>query len=473
MRAWDVLRRPIWLFDPNTHRGVYANTSAMELWGAADLDELLSRDFSQLSPAVIARLARLAKATDEGEEVSEQWTFYPKGRPVTVQATISAYPLEDGRKVLMFEASPAETQAGERRAVEALRHTTTLITLFDADGRAIFTNPAAFAAYGVNELGFAERFRDPDAGRRLFERALEGEGAGDLCMADTGLGLRWHQMDARRVIDPVTGLAGVILNERDVTARIEAEQARAAAEQRAAMAEARRQFLSDMSHELRTPLNAVMGFSELLLTAAGEPTTRDQARRIHEAGQRLVEVVEQMIAISNDEGDGVGQGEGGAGPSAQFVNAPDRAPELTAEEAPLKVLYVDDNESNRALVTAVLSAQGMTCVTAEDGKSGVAAAAGGEFDLILMDIQMPVMNGVEATRAIRALETRVAELPIVAVTANTLEEQLQAYADAGMDDLIAKPIQLAELVGKVTAWGESSRAARVGGSDGSGVRRAA
>src|SRR5471032_2668338 len=89
MQAWDALRRPIWLFDPQALRGVYANGAALRLWGADSLDELLGRDFSQLSRAVRARTKRLAQVTSDGSEVNERWTFYPNGEPVTVQATIS------------------------------------------------------------------------------------------------------------------------------------------------------------------------------------------------------------------------------------------------------------------------------------------------------------------------------------------------------------------------------------------------
>jgi len=348
MKAWDSLRRPIWLFDPVGLRGVYANTAALALWGAETLAELLSRDFSQLSPAVLARTDRLARATAGGETVDEQWTFYPGGQPVTVQATISTYRLDDGRPVLMFEAAPSEVSAGERRSVEALRHTSTLITLFDAEGRAIFSNPAAFSAYDHLEHPFVARFREPERGRELFERARGGAIAADLCEVETAKGRRWHHLDARPVIDPVTGAPGVLLNEKDVTARVEAEAARAAAEQKAAMAEARQKFLTDMSHELRTPLNAVIGFAGLLRDSGLDPARAVQATRILDAGERLNHVVERMIALEDP-------GEPAAQTNATIAHArPDTSIGGDGPEAPLRVLYVDDNESNRALVTAIL-----------------------------------------------------------------------------------------------------------------------
>jgi CheY-like chemotaxis protein len=118
----------------------------------------------------------------------------------------------------------------------------------------------------------------------------------------------------------------------------------------------------------------------------------------------------------------------------------------------LRVLCVDDNSRNLALLRAVLSAYKVECETADDGMGAIEAASRGGFDVILMDIQMPVMNGVEATRAIRRLPTAQAKAPIIAVTANTLDEQLDEYRAAGMNDCIAKPVPMAELMAKILHW---------------------
>ncbi|KQS55285.1 diguanylate cyclase [Brevundimonas sp. Leaf363] len=442
MRAWDALKRPIWLFDPINLTGVYANAPALALWGARTLEDLLARDFSQLSEAVKARTDRLAKVTANGEEVYERWTFYPNGQPVTVQALISTYRLEDGRPVLMFEAAPADVDAEERRAAEALRHTSTLITLFDAEGAPVFCNPAAFAAYGSPSHPFEARFARPELSQPILKRALGGQVASELVEAVTVHGRRWHNMDARPVTDPVTGALGVLLNERDVTERVEAQQAQVAAEREAAVARAREHFLTEMSHELRTPLNAVLGFSELLQGSDLPGAATSQAARIHAAGQRLLTVVNQMI--DRNEGD------------LPTVAAPCPAvPAVAMPEAAagaVRVLYVDDNDSNRLLVTTILGSQGVVCETAEDGAQGLEAAAGADWDLILMDIQMPVMDGVEATRAIRALPGLRGCVPIVAVTANTLGAQRDLYASVGMNDCLAKPVNIAQLMETVAVW---------------------
>jgi CheY-like chemotaxis protein/signal transduction histidine kinase len=449
MHAWDSLRRPIWLFDPDGFFGVYANPSALELWGAKSLDELLQRDFSNLSPAVRARTERLVRSTAGGGSVRERWTFYPQGKPATVDTTISTHVLPDGRAVLLFEASPAEIDIEERRAVEALRHTSTMVTLFDLKGAQIFANPASFSAYGASAPGFAARFGDEDAGRRLLERAHVGEAVGDVAEMVTRDGPRHHFVETRLVLDPASGEPGVLLNEVDVTLRVEAERARSAAEQRAAMAEARQAFLMEMSHELRTPLNAVIGFSNLLRAGGLAREHTEQAQRIYAAGQRLSEVVEEMIGLGADVD---------APPPMQMSPGPDVGEaEDDAPRVPVRVLYVDDNESNRMLVKAILASQGIECRLAEDGQEGLDAARGGGFDVILMDIQMPVMNGIDATRAIRRLQGAPGDAPIVAVSANTQPHELVSYDAAGMDDVVAKPINAVELLGKVMGWGVAGR----------------
>lgn len=454
LTAWDSLRRAVWLFDPDTCFGVYANRTALSLWGAADLDELLSRDFSKLSPAVRARTDRLKSVTAGGEQVEERWTFYPNGEPLTVQALISTVALDDGRKVLLFEATEADVGVEERRAVEALRHSAGPVGLFDASGAVLFANPGAFSAYGEGK-SLIDRFEDRAAGQAVLDAALDERTTAEVHRMVTLKGPRWHHIDCRPVQDPVTGAVSVLLNERDVTDRVEAEAARAAAEQKVAMAEARQRFLSDMSHELRTPLNAVMGFADVLARAGLTPDQAAHVARITAAGGALHTVVERMIDLSQrDDWGGAIDLDALMKPKSS-VPASDAAVPVADEESDegegraMVVLYVDDNESNRVLVSTLLTAQGVICETADDGAEGVEAASRGGWDVILMDIQMPVMDGVEATRRIRALGTEVSATPIIALTANTLAEQLELYFAVGMDDCIAKPLNAAEMFDKL------------------------
>ncbi|ATC26076.1 response regulator [Caulobacter vibrioides] len=116
----------------------------------------------------------------------------------------------------------------------------------------------------------------------------------------------------------------------------------------------------------------------------------------------------------------------------------------------LHVLLVEDNATNRLIATRMLEALGARVTTAEDGAQGVTAARQG-FDLILMDIQMPVMDGVEATHRIRAFNNPAGAAPILAMTANAMAHQQASYLAAGMDGAIAKPLSPLALTQAIAA----------------------
>jgi CheY-like chemotaxis protein len=115
----------------------------------------------------------------------------------------------------------------------------------------------------------------------------------------------------------------------------------------------------------------------------------------------------------------------------------------------VRVLVVEDNATNRMIATKLLESLGAEVSTAADGYLGVEAAAKGGFHLILMDVQMPGIDGLEAARRIRALGGPAAETPIVALTANVLAHQRRAYLDAGMDGVVGKPISPGALLREI------------------------
>ncbi len=121
--------------------------------------------------------------------------------------------------------------------------------------------------------------------------------------------------------------------------------------------------------------------------------------------------------------------------------------------APLRILLVDDNSVNRKLASLMLGKAGHQIISAEDGAEAVQAVAGQSFDLVLMDVQMPGMNGLEATRRIRALPDGRGRLPILAVTAEAMQGDDRRCYEAGMDDYLTKPIDRARLLAKVNQWG--------------------
>jgi len=126
---------------------------------------------------------------------------------------------------------------------------------------------------------------------------------------------------------------------------------------------------------------------------------------------------------------------------------------VTALERPIRALIVEDNAVNRELITTLLSPFGLELDTACDGAEAVEAVIRGRYDVILMDMQMPVMDGLTATRRIRALpDIAAARTPIIAMTANVLPEQVARCREAGMDDHLGKPINLPLLLAAIDRW---------------------
>ena len=117
-----------------------------------------------------------------------------------------------------------------------------------------------------------------------------------------------------------------------------------------------------------------------------------------------------------------------------------------------RILAVEDDEVGRELVVTILRGAGYLVDTVVDGNSAVEAVGAGGYDLVLMDVQMPGMDGLGATRQIRTGEPEGRRVPIVALTAYALEEERQRCLEAGMDDFVTKPIEAESLVKTVRRW---------------------
>jgi signal transduction histidine kinase/CheY-like chemotaxis protein len=127
------------------------------------------------------------------------------------------------------------------------------------------------------------------------------------------------------------------------------------------------------------------------------------------------------------------------------------AAEAVARLRGARVLLVEDNRINQELVVELLGGQGVQVTVAENGREALSLLERRPFDGVLMDVQMPVMDGYRATEKIRA-QRRFAELPIIAMTANAMEADRQRALDAGMNDYLAKPIDIDEAFIRLAHW---------------------
>jgi CheY-like chemotaxis protein len=128
----------------------------------------------------------------------------------------------------------------------------------------------------------------------------------------------------------------------------------------------------------------------------------------------------------------------------QALRAASREPQH-ATGTGASLLLVEDNEVNQALALALLARSSHRVHAVGSGVEAVAAVGAGDYDLVLMDVQMPEMDGIEATRRIRALEGAKSRIPIVAMTANAMMGDRERFLEAGMDGYVSKPIDRAAL----------------------------
>jgi two-component system cell cycle response regulator DivK len=114
----------------------------------------------------------------------------------------------------------------------------------------------------------------------------------------------------------------------------------------------------------------------------------------------------------------------------------------------MKLLLVEDNELNRDMLSRRLERRGYTVVCANDGQAALTAAAAEKPDLILMDMDLPVVSGWDATRTVRN-DPGLASIPVIALTAHALPADREKALQAGCDDYQSKPIDFAELLSKI------------------------
>jgi PAS domain S-box-containing protein len=179
--------------------------------------------------------------------------------------------------------------------------------------------------------------------------------------------------------------------------------------------------------------------------------------------KRIVELMGGEIGATSVEGEGATFWCEVTLPRAAALAAPAETALAAEIERPLRLLLVEDVAINRELVRTVLAPFDIEIDAAEDGAEAIEAFRRGVYDLVLMDVQMPGMDGLTATRHIRALPlARAATTPIVAMTANVLPDQIARCLEAGMDGHLGKPMNPGELLGAISYWTSRPRFAPAG-----------
>jgi len=604
---FEHLPHPIWVFDIDKEAMWWANQHAVKLWNATSLERLIERDFSDTSEATKERLANYRRKFQKGETLVEQWTFYPKGQPCVVVCTCSGVHIEDGRIALLIEGRPisvTDIEPNTLRCVEALHHTSLVISIYSLHGELLFQNPASSRTFKPELKHFTQRFAEEELARSIWERVSEGQFVSLEAQVHTTKGIRWHGIDCKLTRDPVKGGQVVLCNQRDLHQLkvTELKLERAIVEARE-MALIKSRFLANMSHEIRTPLNGVLGMAQLLAETrlsknqsqlvghmqdaahilrtliddildyskleAGRLSVNRAPFSLNKLFQTCVSLVEpqaqskqltflaqnhltsdftllgdeirisqvlinilgnavkftqegevrfELFSISHSENacslkwhisdTGIGiseedqtklfsrftqldnsllRGQAGTGLglaiSRELIELMNGSIELTSKPnagscfkihltlpfatAPVRksmpingclqildldILLVEDNLTNQMVAKRMVTRLGHQCRIANDGQQAIEEFKRQKPDLILMDVVMPVMDGLTATRKIRALEDKDQRTPILALTANAMREEKELYLASDMDDFIAKPLDFKVLEDMLNKW---------------------
>jgi CheY-like chemotaxis protein len=229
-----------------------------------------------------------------------------------------------------------------------------------------------------------------------------------------------------------------------------------------AAAHSKKEFMTSVCHQLRTPLTSLLGFSDLLLDAEQPlPERLDCVVKLRRNGERLLGLLQEMSEVSmldkpnsqipepapslaNSER-ACDKPESAAPRNAVYQNLNEQRVRLDG----LLILVVDDAPDNRLIMSKFLKLAGASVELAKDGREGVEKALMGNFDIVLMDIQMPEKNGYEATSELR---TRGYCKPILAVTAHAFKEEREKALSVGCNDHLAKPINRQKLLESIAFY---------------------
>ncbi|ADM08669.1 Signal transduction histidine kinase [Parvularcula bermudensis HTCC2503] len=185
------------------------------------------------------------------------------------------------------------------------------------------------------------------------------------------------------------------------------------------------------------------GFADFLVKPVFPAQLR---RRLETIGRPAISAAEEPVASASASGEGVN---GDDQPPSEA--APSSAPASSASQKPLNILLAEDNSINAVLAETILRRDGHQVDLVRNGKEAVEAVDLSVYDLILMDMRMPVMDGIEATVRIRQMPTGEV-LPIIALTANATTADRQACLEAGMNDFLSKPFEPKSLSDIVNRW---------------------
>lgn len=221
--ALELLNTPVWIWDLDAHKIIWANASSVALWGMKSLEDLILMDFT--NEPLCQEFREMAERFRYGETVEEEQTFTMNGRPsiVTCQCQgieISGYNLAALVEVRQVSSSPMD--ANIQSSIEALQHTPAMVSLHRIDGVSIMRNPAAMRCFGFLDPNapdsLLDRITDPLVSKKILAAMDKSVPFTEELLTETRQGARWHHFDARIILNENNHRV-VLVNELDIHQR--------------------------------------------------------------------------------------------------------------------------------------------------------------------------------------------------------------------------------------------------------------
>ena len=225
--------------------------------------------------------------------------------------------------------------------------------------------------------------------------------------------------------------------------------------------QARHHLPSQLVHDLRTPLNQIVGYSEMLAEQAreaGQDGLVPDLKRVRGAGLRMLEIINEnfdAVAASAPSSQDGPQGSA-QGMSPQDFTAEPLVIEQGASEAGGSLLVVDDEEGNRDLLSRLLEKEGYTVANAEDGRRALEMLGAGAYDMVLLDVMMPELDGYEVLGRLKA-DPQLQIIPVVMISALSEMESVARCIEMGAEDYLPKPFNSTLLKARIGACLEKKR----------------
>jgi CheY-like chemotaxis protein/HPt (histidine-containing phosphotransfer) domain-containing protein len=268
-----------------------------------------------------------------------------------------------------------------------------------------------------------------------IQAALQGR----ACDRNSDCGAKQYILRIVPLQNPDASVYGVMLLACDQSAlRLAHRETQGLRQQLADTQQAQAELQARLNYIVRTPLNTIDGLIELLLATNLDSQQRSYVEVIRQSSSSLINQINDLLPAYQPV----------APASAGQPAAPDEAGDslataaetAAADNVTLRILLVEDHEVNRRVTSLLLEHLGYTVDVAEGGNQALEMLQARNYDIILMDIQMPDLDGIATTRCIRQLLPTARQPQIIALTANAMHGDREYYLQQGLDDYLAKPL---------------------------------